>query len=671
MKKKIFLIKRKNLLQWSHCYIGILAIFAFIIFIQNWKVGFFAIGIFLVLGLIHIYHIVQYRRGMVDYLQTLQGTILSAENNMLLTFPFPYAILDVEGKIQWYNPKFEHLIGRNNIFHQTIEQVLPDLVFSDFPQKEEEIWVKHFEYDHHYYKAFTQRMLKNSDDGIEAFFILYLLDETQNIQLKTQRILQQTLVGLIYIDNYDEVLQSLEEVKRPILLALIDRKLNALAGDVEGIIKKYERDKYLLLFPYQHLQVLEEKRFEILDTVREIHIGNNLPVTLSIGIGVKGKDLPQSMDYARAAIDLALGRGGDQAVIKNVDKYSFYGGKTKEVEKSTRVKARIKAYALKELMEESERVLIMGHKGPDVDCLGAAVGVYRGAALLNKKAHIVLNETTTSIDALYDKLRKSEDYEDDLFVSSVEAMGFSGPKTLLIIVDVNRPSYLECPELLELSKNIVVFDHHRASAEFIQNAVLSYVEPYASSTCEMITEILQYMTDKVKLKPLEADALFAGITVDTKNFTIKTGVRTFEAAAFLRRQGADSTRVKMFFQNDMASYRARASAVKDAEIYQEGMAISVCPSDIPNPALTAAQAADELLNILGISASFVMSSVDRQVLMSARSLGDINVQLIMEKLGGGGHLTVAGAQFDNMTVDEVRQQLKQAIDEYLEEENKA
>ena len=366
------------------------------------------------------------------------------------------------------------MIGRNNIFHQTIEQVLPDLVFSDFPQKEEEIWVKHFEYDHHYYKAFTQRMLKNSDDGIEAFFILYLLDETQNIQLKTQRILQQTLVGLIYIDNYDEVLQSLEEVKRPILLALIDRKLNALAGDVEGIIKKYERDKYLLLFPYQHLQVLEEKRFEILDTVREIHIGNNLPVTLSIGIGVKGKDLPQSMDYARAAIDLALGRGGDQAVIKNVDKYSFYGGKTKEVEKSTRVKARIKAYALKELMEESERVLIMGHKGPDVDCLGAAVGVYRGAALLNKKAHIVLNETTTSIDALYDKLRKSEDYEDDLFVNSVEAMGFSGPKTLLIIVDVNRPSYLECPELLELSKNIVVFDHHRASAEFIQNAVLSY-----------------------------------------------------------------------------------------------------------------------------------------------------------------------------------------------------
>lgn len=670
MKKKVFFLKRQTLFRWSHIYMGMIGFFSLIIFLLNWKLGILAFMIFVTLIIIHINHIIQYRNSMTEYLKNLHGTIHSAENNMLLTFPFPYAILDMEGRIQWYNPKFESLVSQKQIFHREIGHILPEFDVVHFPTEPDEIWVKHFEYNERHYKAFTQRMLQADEEEKESLYILYLLDETQNIELKAQKIRQQTLVSLIYIDNYEEVMQSLEEVRRPLLVALIDRKLNALAGEVEGIIKKFERDKYLLLFPYQHLKLLEERRFEILDIVREIHIGNDLPVTLSIGIGVKGKDLPQSMDYARAAIDLALGRGGDQAVIKNTDKYSFYGGKTKEVEKSTRVKARIKAYALKELIEESERVLIMGHKGPDVDSLGAAMGVYRGATLLNKKAHIVLNETTTSIQALYDKLKESQDYEEDLFVSSVQAIGLSGEKTLLIIVDVNRPSYVECPELLELSKNIVVFDHHRTSVEFIQNAVLSYVEPYASSTCEMITEILQYMVDKVKLRPLEADALFAGITVDTKNFSIKTGVRTFEAAAFLRRHGADSTRVKMFFQNDMASYRARASAVKDAEIYRDDIAISLCPSDIPNPALTAAQAADELLNISGITASFVMSSMDHQVLMSARSLGDINVQLIMEKLGGGGHLTVAGAQFKNTTVDEVRQQLKQAIKEYLEEENR-
>lgn len=670
MKKKVFFLKRQTLFRWSHVYMGMIGFFSLIIFLLNWKLGILAFMIFVTLIIIHINHIIQYRNSMTEYLKNLHGTIHSAENNMLLTFPFPYAILDMEGRIQWYNPKFESLVSQKQIFHREIGHILPEFDVVHFPTEPDEIWVKHFEYNERHYKAFTQRMLQADEEEKESLYILYLLDETQNIELKAQKIRQQTLVSLIYIDNYEEVMQSLEEVRRPLLVALIDRKLNALAGEIEGIIKKFERDKYLLLFPYQHLKLLEERRFEILDIVREIHIGNDLPVTLSIGIGVKGKDLPQSMDYARAAIDLALGRGGDQAVIKNTDKYSFYGGKTKEVEKSTRVKARIKAYALKELIEESERVLIMGHKGPDVDSLGAAMGVYRGATLLNKKAHIVLNETTTSIQALYDKLKESQDYEEDLFVSSVQAIGLSGEKTLLIIVDVNRPSYVECPELLELSKNIVVFDHHRTSVEFIQNAVLSYVEPYASSTCEMITEILQYMVDKVKLRPLEADALFAGITVDTKNFSIKTGVRTFEAAAFLRRHGADSTRVKMFFQNDMASYRARASAVKDAEIYRDDIAISLCPSDIPNPALTAAQAADELLNISGITASFVMSSMDHQVLMSARSLGDINVQLIMEKLGGGGHLTVAGAQFKNTTVDEVRQQLKQAIKEYLEEENR-
>lgn len=670
MNKSVDFLKLQNLFKWSNLYVVVIACFTVIIFFQNWKWGILAFLFFLLIFTVHIYHMIHYQKSTVGYLQSLHGIIHSAENNMLLTFPFPYVILDMEGKIEWYNAKFENLFEQKKMFHKQIGTLLPELDITQFPSQEEVIWVKRFDYNERHYKAYTQRMLQVGEEGEENIYILYLLDETENIDLKVQNIRQQTLVSSILIDNYEEVMQSLEEVRRPLLIALIDRKLNALAGDVEGIIKKIDRDKYMLLFPYKYLKNIEEKRFEILDEIRDIHIGNDLPVTLSIGIGVGGRNLPESMDYARAAIDLALGRGGDQAVIKNRDKYAFYGGKTKEVEKSTRVKARIKAHALKELIKESDRVLIMGHKGPDVDSLGAAIGVYRGATLLEKKAHIVLNETTTSIQGLYNKLKGSSDYSEDLFVSSVEAIRLSGEKTLLIVVDVNRPSYVECPELLDLNKNIVIFDHHRASAEFIQNAVLSYVEPYASSTCEMVAEILQYMVDKVKLKPIEADALFAGITIDTKNFSIKTGVRTFEAAAFLRRHGADSMRVKMFFQNDMASYRARAATVKEAEIYHDDMAISVCPSDIPNPALTAAQAADELLNISGITASFVMTEMDNQIVMSARSLGDINVQLIMEKLGGGGHLTVAGAQFKHRNVDDIRQKLKQAIDEYLEEENK-
>jgi c-di-AMP phosphodiesterase-like protein len=365
-----------------------------------------------------------------------------------------------------------------------------------------------------------------------------------------------------------------------------------------------------------------------------------------------------------------MGRGGDQAVIKNVDKLAFYGGKTKEVEKSTRVKARVKAYAFRELIEEADEVLIMGHKNPDVDCLGAAIGVYRAAKLLGKKAYIVLEEPTTAIKNLYDRMLESGEYEERLFLDNVEAIGRTGEKTLLVVVDVHRPSYTQCPELLELSKKIVVFDHHRKSAEFIENAVLTYLEPYISSTCELVTEILQYIVDKVKLTSLEADALLAGITIDTKNFVFKTGVRTFEAAAFLRRNGADSTRVRLLFQNDMESYRAIATGVKDAEIYKENMAISVSLSDIPNSMIIAAQVADELLNISGITASFVMCSVDHKVVMSARSLGYINVQVIMEKLGGGGHQTVAGAQLSDCSIEKAKELLKQAIDIYLEEGEK-
>ncbi|NLM14179.1 MAG: phosphoesterase [Epulopiscium sp.] len=605
----------------------------------------------------------QSKEGIQDKINDLQ----SIQKNILSYFPFPFIMVDVHGWIKWYNSKIEEVIKEKNIVNKNIHSLFSDITAEQFPKGKEQT-IKTITVENRHYKVYIDRIyLSHANEKQRNMYGLYFIDNTNHIILKEENLKQKVSIGLIFIDNYEEVMQSVEDVRRPLLIALIDRKLNAWAQQGAGIVKKLEKDQYLALFNNEHLEEFRQKKFEILDEIRQIHIGNELPVTLSIGFGVNGKTLPQSMEYAKAAIDLALGRGGDQAVIKNVDKYLFYGGKTKEVEKSTRVKARMKAYAFREIIEESDEVLIMGHKNPDVDCFGAAIGVYRAAQLLGKKAYIVLNEPTSAIKTVYERILASGEYEEKIFLNSIEAIGHTGERTLVVVVDVHRPSYTECPELLELSKNIVVFDHHRKSAEFIENAVLTYLEPYISSTCEMIAEILQYIVDKVKLKPIEADILLAGITIDTKNFVFKTGVRTFEAAAFLRRNGADSTRVRMLFQNDMESYRARAAAVKDAQIYRNNMAISIAPSDIKNGAVIAAQAADELLNISGIIASFVMCSIQNDVMLSARSLGDINVQLIMEKLGGGGHQTVAGAQFSNTSIDEVYDKLIEAIDEYLEE----
>ena len=391
-----------------------------------------------------------------------------------------------------------------------------------------------------------------------------------------------------------------------------------------------------------------------------------MPVTISIGIGNNKKDLVSSKEDARVAFDLAQGRGGDQAIIKHNDKYTFYGGKTKEVEKSARVKVRIKAYAFKELLHEADKVIIMGHKNVDMDCLGAAMGVYRGAALMGKKAQIVLREPTFAIQGLYDRIITSKEY-DDLFITPEDASKEIDKDTLLVVVDTHRRSYVEEPELLELCEKIVIFDHHRKSTDYIEEAVLTYLEPFISSTCEMIAEILNYLCEKIKLNPVEADALLAGITVDTKNFVFKAGVRTFEAAAFLRRSGADSTRVRMLFQNDMSSYRARASAIQTTDVWNENMAISVVRGDVEHITVLAAQVADELLNIKGIKASFVLSEVEDCIYISARALGDINVQRIMELLGGGGHLGIAGAQLKDVTIDMAKQKLKEAIALYFEE----
>ena len=405
----------------------------------------------------------------------------------------------------------------------------------------------------------------------------------------------------------------------------------------------------------------------ILEDVKTVNIGNDMAVTLSIGIGMNGDTYSQNYEYARTSIDMALGRGGDQAVVKDADKIQYYGGKAQQMEKTTRVKARVKAHALRELMENKDRLLIMGHRLLDIDSFGAAVGIYRIAMAMNKKANIVVNEVTSSVRPMMERFTGGGEYPEDMFLTGPKAAELVDGGTMLVVVDVNRPSITDEPSLLKLIKTIVVLDHHRTSSEIIDNAVLSYVEPYASSACEMVAEVLQYIMDGIKVRPAEADAMYAGIVIDTQNFTNQTGVRTFEAAAYLRRSGADITRVRKLFRENMVDYQAKAEAVRLAEVYMDSFAISVCPSDgLDSPTIIGAQAANELLEIRGIKASVVLTPYNGVIYYSARSIDEVNVQVMMEKLGGGGHRTIAGAQIPDITVEEGKERLKAVIRQMLE-----
>ncbi len=479
--------------------------------------------------------------------------------------------------------------------------------------------------------------------------------------------MEGTITALIFIDNYEEVIESMEQARQSLLFALIDRKVNALAQEVNGIIKKFEKDKYIFMLSESKLELLIEKKFEILSYIRELEMGNQIPVTLSIGIGKTTENLSKSMEYARVAIDLALGRGGDQAVIKDAEKFYFFGGKLKEVGSNARVRARVKAYAISELIEEASNVIIMGHIKPDLDCFGSAIGMYKVASAMDKPCNIILNEVTTPIKEMYDRIIKISEYE-NVFIKNNEAIALANKKTLVIIVDTHRQSLFECGDIIDKTRQIVILDHHRKSTDFVDKAVLTYHEPYASSASELVTEILQYVKSSIKLKAAEADALLAGITIDTKFFAFKTGARTFEAAAYLKRNGADTLKVRMLFRNDYEHFKTKLHVIDRAEI-NDDIAISCCEKN-KNAGLIAAQSADELLNIKGIEASFVIAKEEKRIVISARSIGNINVQVIMEKMGGGGHQTVSAVQLLNDTIESARKKLDEALKSYFEEEDK-
>lgn len=622
-------------------------------------IGFVIYGIILGMSIVAEKKLITFIKTEVEREVTQITTI---KDSMFSNVNIPVAIIGKVGSIKWSNRALNELFEEKVLIGTNIKGLFPESKIGEWMQ-DKQTTSKQVQIGSKCYELILEEFTRQ--DEVKEYAI-YFLDCTEKEKLKVQLEEDKNIIGYLCIDNVDEIMHSIEEVRRPMLLAIIDRKINLWFKERDVVVARIERDKYILVLSRKELQKMEETKFDILDEMRNIQVGNELPVTVSIGIGNSTQTLLQSKEDARIAFDLAQGRGGDQAIIKHQDKYTFYGGKTKEVEKSARVKVRIKAYAFKELLHEADKVYIMGHKNIDMDCLGAAMGVYRGATLVGKKAKIILREPTYAIKGLHDRIMASKEYE-DLFITPEEAEKEMNKDTLLVIVDTHRRSYVEAPELFALSEKVVVFDHHRKSPDYIEEAVLTYLEPFISSTCEMIAEILNYLSDKIKLSPIEADALLAGITIDTKNFVFKAGVRTFEAAAFLRRNGADSTRVQMLFQNDMDTYRARAKAIQMTQIWYDNMAVSEVPGNIDHAAIVAAQVADELLNIKGIKASFVFTDVDGCIFISARALGDTNVQRIMELLGGGGHLGIAGAQLKDTTTEKAQMKLKEAINLYFQE----
>ena len=602
----------------------------------------------------------------------------TVQKRLLEDFEVPYAILDMNARIIWMNKQFAKVTGKDKAYHRSVFSLFPGVSKDRFLDIGEDTDFR-IEMGEKVYRLKLDRVFFDADisegehniveieKGQQYLIAIYMFDETGLNQYMKENQDQKLVAALVYIDNYEEALDSIEDVKRSLLAALIDRKVNNYFSRVDALVRKTEKDKYFVVFKYKYLDKLKEEKFNLIEDVKNVKVGNEMAVTLSIGIGIDGDNYNTNYEYSRMAIDLALGRGGDQVVVREGEQISYYGGKAKTVEKNTRVKARIKAHALRETLESRENVIIMGHNISDIDSFGAAIGVYCAAKVLNKKAQIVLNEVTTSLRPLKECFSPEHGYPEDLFINSERAMEIINRNTLVMVVDTNRPNYTECNHLLERGNAIVVFDHHRQGNEIIQNPILSYIEPYASSTCEMIAEVLQYFKENIKLEPSEADSIYAGILIDTNNFMTKTGVRTFEAAAYLRRCGAEVTRVRKLLRNDMSAYKARAEVVRHAEVYKGSFAISVCPGKMESPTIVGAQAADELLNIIGIKASFVLTEYKGKIFISSRSIDEINVQIIMERLGGGGHLNMAGAQLTGHTLPEAKRVLQDTIDKMLEE----
>ena len=605
-----------------------------------------------------------------EQLQDLTLTVDSAAKSSLINSPFPLIIIETDGNVVWRSSKFITEFANidiNNYLSDLIIDVKSKIEENQSQNQKIKSIVKNIEIGKKKYKVqcqFAKTKRSERKKVAEYMVIIYFIDETEKYELKKENENKNTCVGIIMVDNYEEVMQRVDTEQKTQLMAKVENIIYDWVNETNGILVKEDRDTYVYIFEQRNLDKIKESKFAILDSIKEIVRKDKIQLTLSIAISNEGENDKEVSKSATAAMDVILGRGGDQAVIRENGKYQFFGGKVEEVEKRTKVKARIVAHALEELMSTCENVIIMGHSNPDIDAVGSALGVYRMATSLGKEAYILANSESASIKTFVSNL--PEDYK-NVIINRETALTIVDSETLLVVVDTHKKSYVEEPELLNKTNKIVVIDHHRRGTDFIDQSILTFQEVYASSAAELVTELIQYTQNEVELTTLEAEALYAGIMMDTKNFTFKTGVRTFEAAAYLRRCGVDIIKVKKWFQSDLESYNKISEIVRKAEVIRDTIAISSYEVQENDTSLICAKAADELLTIGNITASFVLGTMENQICISGRSIGDINVQVILEKLGGGGHITLAGAQLENMTIDEAKQELISKIEEYFSE----
>ena len=658
-------------------YIGIVLVFLNIsMFFISVKAAVVMCGFMAAYILICIFVLLYLKPGIMRDMIEFSSNYSQVQRQLLYDMSVPYCLVDNSGRVMWMNKAMMEKTNKKRDFKKNISDIFPEITANVFPDNTQakEVRISYQERD---YCIEMKRIdiddLTRSVGIIDkknsgSFFAMYMFDET-DINMYIQKIKDERfVVGLVYIDNYEEALDSIDDVRRSLFIGLVDKRVNKYFAVGAAIVRKLEKDKYLVVFRHKFLEKLMADKFSLLEEIKNVKIGNEMTITLSMGIGTGANDYAKNYEVAKAAMDLALGRGGDQAVVKENDKISYYGGKSQQMEKNTRVKVRVKAHALRQILENNENVLIMGHKLADIDSFGSAMGIYVICRKLGKKAHIVINDITVSVKPFINRFIDKDDYPEDMFLFREEAVDYVDDKTAVIVVDVNKPGLTECPQLLEVCKTIVVFDHHRQSSDSINNAVLSYVDPYASSAAEMITEMIQYVDDGVKIRAFEADALYAGISIDTDGFNSKSGPRTFEAAAYLRRHGADVTRVRKMLRNDMDEYKAIAHAVSRAEVYKDAFAITIFDGEgLESPTIGGAKAANQLLDISGIKASFVITAYNDTIYISARSIDEVNVQLVMEKLGGGGHMSIAGAQLKDMTPEQAVNKIKQTLDSMLAE----
>lgn len=661
----------RNLVSKTKIYLLIIAILLILLCVKDTT---YIVPSIIIFAIIVIYSMWTNSKGIDEISKHIQDVTVNVDSTIktsLVNSPFPLIIMETDGNVIWKSSKFVSEFANTdivNVIKSLAKEIKLDILESKLNKEttKSSSIEKQIEIGKESYKILGEYVKSKKKKQNEYMMTLYFVNQTE--YLKTLKDLEDeaSCVGLIMIDNYDEMLDLLPDDKKTIILAEVEKKIFDWASKNNGAIVKADRRTYAYFIEQKDLEKIKEEKFEILDEIKDIDTDETVSVTLSMAISNEGETNYEKYKSAQTAMDIVLGRGGDQAVIRENEKYTFFGGRTLEVEKRTKVKARTVARALEQIIKESENIIIMGHTNPDIDCIGSSLGLYRLAKSLGKEANIINTVSGLSIDSFIETIKSEEEYE-NIFINKSEALNKITEETLLIVVDTHKNNYVEVPELIEKTNKIVIVDHHRKSPDFIENTILTFHEVYASSAAELVTEILQYVETPIELTSLEAEGLYGGIMTDTKNFTFKTGVRTFEAAAFLRKTGVDILKVKKWFQSNLESYNQIADIVKNAEITNDTIGISIYEKEDKNANLLCAKAADELLTISNITASFVLGKTGDKIYVSGRSIGDINVQLILEKLGGGGHITVAGAQLEGMTLEEAKQELIIRINEYFSE----